>query len=190
MPSIMMTPIMDVVEIVVCVRNNINQTPVRPSGIENMMMKGSTSDLNCAANHIDEHERQDGGENQSLHRLPLLLDLPAETDAETRWQLQLRKALLEFIRDTAQVTVHRIGGDVDHALEVFSLNPDRTGVELDRGQIFEQDRLAGPGGQDHVVVEVAQLLPVGLGEPGADVILVPVLRVGIDDRLRLSIADE
>ena len=49
MPSIMMTPIMEVVESVVSVRNNIRMTPGKPIGTENMMMNGSTSDLNCAA---------------------------------------------------------------------------------------------------------------------------------------------
>ena len=45
----MMTPMKEVTENVVFVRNSMTMTPGKPIGIENMMMKGSISDLNCAA---------------------------------------------------------------------------------------------------------------------------------------------
>ncbi len=45
----MMMPIIDVVDRVVSVRKRIRITPGNPIGTENMMMKGSISDLNCAA---------------------------------------------------------------------------------------------------------------------------------------------
>ena len=49
MPSISDDAISDEVEIVVLVRYRITITPGMPIGTENMMMKGSISDLNWAA---------------------------------------------------------------------------------------------------------------------------------------------
>ena len=49
MPTIMMMPMNDVTLSVVFVRNSAQMTPIMPSGTENMMTKGSSSERNWEA---------------------------------------------------------------------------------------------------------------------------------------------
>ena len=39
--------------------------------------------------------------------------------------------------------VYRIGRDVDHPLKILAIDFHRSGIQLERGDVLEQDRFAG-----------------------------------------------
>ena len=75
-------------------------------------------------------------------KVSLLLNLPGQADAEACRQLQLGECRFQVLNNGAEISADGVGRDVDDALEVFALDLHWSGVQLESGQVLEQDRLA------------------------------------------------
>ncbi len=117
----------------------------------------------------------------------MLLDLSGKPDAESRRQLHLGERRLQVLGNRAEVAADRVGGDMDDALEVFSLDLYGPRVQLQRRQVFEEHRLSVLCRQQHIF-DGRQVLAMFVREPGADVVFIAVLGVGEDDRIGLAVA--
>jgi hypothetical protein len=78
---------------------------------------------------------------------------------------------------------------VDHPLKKLAIDFHRSGVQFQRRDVLQENRFAVSGRQDNVL-DVGQIIPVFFCEPGANVIFIPILGIGIDDGIRLSVAVE